>query len=91
MYTESFQELDRGFSLFSLIGLAFAILNSWVAMSASMSLALPSGGPTAAIWGILLSGAGSLAMAASLAEICSSYPVGEYLCMQKSLNASHFI
>ncbi|KAF7967822.1 hypothetical protein HWV62_32936 [Athelia sp. TMB] len=74
------QELNRGFSLFSLIGLAFAILNSWVAMSASMSLALPSGGPTAAIWGILLSGIGSLAMAASLAEICSAYPVasGQY-------------
>jgi choline transport protein len=49
----------------------------WVAMSASMSVALPSGGPTAVIWGVVVSGIGSLAMAASLAEICSAYPVGE--------------
>lgn len=28
-------------------GLAFAILNSWTAMAASLSIALPSGGPTA--------------------------------------------
>lgn len=60
-----------------------------------MSVALPSGGPTAVIWsaksliicifvltiyicrGVLVSGLGSLALAASLAEICSAYPVGE--------------
>lgn len=71
------KELGRTFSLFSLVGLAFAILNSWVAMSASLSVALPSGGPTAVIWGVLVSGVGSLALAASLAEICSAYPVGE--------------
>ena len=41
-----------------------------------MSVALPSGGPTAVIWGVVVSGIGSLAMAASLAEICSAYPVG---------------
>jgi hypothetical protein len=57
---------------------------SWVAMSASMSIALPSGGPTAVIWGVLVSGLGSLAMAASLAEICSAYPVCEYSCLPVS-------
>jgi choline transport protein len=43
-------------------------------MSASLSLALPSGGPTAVIWGVLVSGVGTLAMAASLAEITHSFP-----------------
>lgn len=40
-------------------------------MSASLSLALPSGGPTAVIWGVLVSGIGDLCIAASLAEICA--------------------
>lgn len=58
------------FSLLSAVGLAFAILNSWTAMAASLSLALPSGGPTAVIWGVIVSGIGNLCIAASLAEIC---------------------
>lgn len=40
------QELRRNFSPLSMLGLAFAILNSWTALSTSLSLALPSGGPT---------------------------------------------
>lgn len=59
------------FSLLSAVGLAFAILNSWTAMAASLNLALPSGGPTAVIWGVLVSGVGDLCIAASLAEICT--------------------
>ena len=88
------QELEKSFSLVSLLGLAFAILNSalvisldaiassfvirlgWVAMATSLSIALPSGGPTAVIWGIIVAGIGSLALAASLAEICAVYPTG---------------
>lgn len=38
------QELQRTFSPLSMIGFAFAILNSWTALSASLSVALPSGG-----------------------------------------------
>jgi hypothetical protein len=34
-------ELKRNFSPLSMLGLAFAILNSWTALSASLSLALP--------------------------------------------------
>ncbi len=44
------QELKRHFSPLAMLGLAFAILNSWTALSASLSLALPSGGPTSVIW-----------------------------------------
>lgn len=59
------------FSLLSAVGLAFAILNSWTAMAASLNLALPSGGATAVIWGVVVSGIGDLCIAASLAEICT--------------------
>ena len=68
------QELNRNFSLVSMLGLAFAILNSWTALSASLSLALPSGGSTAVLWGLLTAGICNLCLAASLAEFLSAYP-----------------
>jgi choline transport protein len=67
-------ELKRNFSLLSMLGLAFAILNSWTALSSSLGLALPSGGSTSVIWGLLTAGICNLALAASLAEFLSAYP-----------------
>lgn len=74
------QELKRNFSFLSMLGLAFAILNSWTALSASLSLALPSGGPTSVLWGLITAGICNLALAASLAEFLSAYPTagGQY-------------
>ncbi|KAL9106305.1 MAG: hypothetical protein Q9227_008640 [Pyrenula ochraceoflavens] len=74
------QELARNFSTLSMLGLAFAILNSWTALSASLSLALPSGGPTSVIWGLVTAGICNLCLAASLAEFLSAYPsaAGQY-------------
>jgi choline transport protein len=74
------QELQRNFSSLAMLGLAFAILNSWTALSASLSLALPSGGPTSVIWGLVTAGICNLALAASLAEFLSAYPTagGQY-------------
>lgn len=74
------QELERNFSSLSMLGLAFAILNSWTALSASLSLALPSGGPTSVIWGLTTAGICNLCLAASLAEFLSAYPTsaGQY-------------
>ncbi|KAK4684212.1 choline transport protein, partial [Tremellales sp. Uapishka_1] len=70
----------KHFRLLSLVGLAYAILNSWTAMAASLSIALPSGGPTAVIWGIVPSFIGTMAIALSLSEICHVYPTsgGQY-------------
>ncbi|KAI2629477.1 gaba permease [Xylaria nigripes] len=74
------QELHRNFSMISMLGLAFAILNSWTALSTSLNLALPSGGPSAVIWGLVLAGVLNLCLAASLAEFLSAYPTagGQY-------------
>lgn len=74
------QELQRNFSALSMLGLAFAILNSWTALAASLSLALPSGGPVSVIWGLVTSGICDLCLAASLAEFLSAYPTagGQY-------------
>lgn len=73
-------ELKRNFSPLAMLGLAFAILNSWTALSASLSLALPSGGPTSVVWGLVTAGVCNLALAASLAEFLSAYPTagGQY-------------
>lgn len=74
------QELKRNFSLISMLGLAFAILNTWTALAASISLALPSGGSSAVIWGLIVAGICNLCLAASLAEFLSAYPTagGQY-------------
>ena len=60
-------ELNRHFSPLAMLGLAFAILNSWTALSASLSLALPSGGPTSVIWGLVTAG------------ICKTFSDGYFL------------
>ncbi|KAK3325134.1 amino acid/polyamine transporter I [Apodospora peruviana] len=74
------QELRRNFSLISMLGLAFAILNTWTALAASLSLALPSGGASAVIWGLIVAGICNLCLAASLAEFLSAFPTagGQY-------------
>ena len=61
----------------SMLGLAFAILNSWTALSASLSLALPSGGSTSVIWGLVTAGICNECLALSLAEMLSAYPTGD--------------
>lgn len=73
-------ELSRQFSPLAMLGLAFAILNSWTALAASLSLALPSGGPTSVLWGLITAGICNLCLAASLAEFLSAYPTagGQY-------------
>ncbi|KAI9713680.1 MAG: hypothetical protein M1828_001410 [Chrysothrix sp. TS-e1954] len=73
-------ELDRNFSFVAMLGLAFAILNSWTALAASLSLALPSGGPTSVLWGLITAAVCNLCLAASLAEFLSAYPTagGQY-------------
>lgn len=73
-------DTDSGWGTVSLIGIAYICLNSWTAMASSLSLALPSGGPSVVVWGILPSFLGSICTAASLAEILHTYPTagGQY-------------
>ncbi|GKZ23801.1 hypothetical protein AbraIFM66951_005073 [Aspergillus brasiliensis] len=73
-------ELQRNFSTLSMLGLAFAVLNSWTALSASLSLSLPSGGSASVVWGLVTAGFCNLCIAVSLAEFLSAYPTagGQY-------------
>ncbi|KAH7152663.1 amino acid/polyamine transporter I [Dactylonectria macrodidyma] len=74
------QSFKRQFSRWTMLGLAFAILNSWTALASSLSLALPSGGPVGIMWGLVTAGVCNLSLAASLAEFLSAYPTagGQY-------------
>ncbi|CEJ92890.1 Putative Amino acid permease [[Torrubiella] hemipterigena] len=73
-------ELKRSFSMLSMLGLAFAVLNSWTALSASLSVSLTSGGSTSIVWGLVTAGICNLCIASSLAEFLSAYPTagGQY-------------
>ncbi|WFD45008.1 hypothetical protein MPSI1_003684 [Malassezia psittaci] len=73
-------ELSRNFSYLSMLGLAFANLDSWSTLSISIPLAIQSGGPTAIIWGLVTAGIGNICLAMSLAEFLSAYPTaaGQY-------------
>lgn len=74
------QSFKRQFSKWSMLGLSFAILNSWAALGAGLPFALPSGGPVAVLYGLVLAGTCSLCLSASLAEFLSAYPTagGQY-------------
>ncbi|RCI08787.1 hypothetical protein L249_4780 [Ophiocordyceps polyrhachis-furcata BCC 54312] len=74
------QELKRHLSTASMLGLAFAILNTWTALAASLSIALPSGGCTSVVWGLVVAGVFNFCLAASMAEFLSAYPTagGQY-------------
>ncbi|QRD87513.1 amino acid permease [Aspergillus flavus] len=75
---------------FAVLNVSFAILNtakseltsmqSWTALSASLSISLTSGGSTSVIWGLATAGVCNFCIAASLAEFLSAYPTagGQY-------------
>ncbi|RDA91838.1 hypothetical protein CP533_3657 [Ophiocordyceps camponoti-saundersi (nom. inval.)] len=73
-------ELRRDFSTLSMLGLAFAVLNTWTAVSASLPVSLTSGGSISIVWGLFTAGLCNLCIAASLAEFLSAYPTagGQY-------------
>ncbi|RDL38693.1 Uncharacterized protein BP5553_03033 [Venustampulla echinocandica] len=73
-------ELKKKFGFFSMLGVGFVITGTWPAAASALSIALPSGGPVAILWGLAFAGLGQMAVALSLAEICSVYPTngGQY-------------
>lgn len=74
-------DLDRNsFSDLSMLGMAFAIVNTWCAIGTTINASLPSGGPSSAVWGIVIAGIFNLCCGLSLAEFLSAYPTagGQY-------------
>lgn len=74
------QELKRSFSLFGMVGFCFNIVASWIALSAVLVVGIGAGGPPVIIYSWIFICLFSLAVALSLAEMCSAFPVagGQY-------------
>lgn len=74
-------ELNRNaFSGLSLLGMAFSVVNTWPAIGTTISASLPSGGPSAATWGLIVAGIFNMCCGLSLCEFLSAYPTagGQY-------------
>ncbi|KAH7031683.1 gaba permease [Microdochium trichocladiopsis] len=67
-------ELPRSLSMISVLGLSFAIMAVPYGLSTTFFFSLSNGESVTIIWGWVLLSFLSIAIAASLAEICSVYP-----------------
>ncbi|KAI9837738.1 MAG: hypothetical protein M1819_006672 [Sarea resinae] len=74
------QELKRSFGLLGMIGFSFSIVTSWTALGGVLIVGVESGGPPVMIWSWIGISVLTLAVAYSMAEMCSAYPVagGQY-------------
>ncbi|WVR04494.1 hypothetical protein IAU60_001498 [Kwoniella sp. DSM 27419] len=68
------QELRRNLGMMSVLGLSFAIMAVPFGTSTTLNIALTDGGPVTILYGWVFVSLVSLAIAASLAEICSVFP-----------------
>lgn len=73
-------ELKRTFNLVSMIGFCFSIVSSWTALSGVLIIGAESGGPPVMIWSWVGVCVFTMAVALSMAEMCSAYPLagGQY-------------
>ncbi|KAJ4374776.1 hypothetical protein N0V83_001852 [Neocucurbitaria cava] len=74
------QELKRSFGLLGIVGFSFSIVTCWTALSGVLIIGVESGGPPVMIWGWVAVCLVTLAVAYSMAEMCSAYPTagGQY-------------
>lgn len=69
------RRLDRKFDSLSILALSVTLLSSWEGLANTVATSLLNGGPSSLVWGMLLSLTGTMAMAASLAEMASICPI----------------
>ncbi|QUC22744.1 uncharacterized protein UV8b_06985 [Ustilaginoidea virens] len=72
--------LQQRLSALSTLAMAFAILNTWIALAGSIGLVLPSGGSVAFLYGFVFCVVCCLCVAASLGELSALWPTagGQY-------------
>lgn len=67
-------ELKRNFSVWSMIGISFALTNSWFGISASLVTGISSGGPIVTVYGICIVTLINGCTGITLAEMASAMP-----------------
>ncbi|EON66704.1 hypothetical protein W97_05950 [Coniosporium apollinis CBS 100218] len=70
----SIRRLDKYITLKPAIAFGLTVLASWEGIAMTVKSTLINGGPTALVYGLVLAGLGTLALAASLAELASIHP-----------------
>lgn len=68
------EELREGFSVWSLGALLVCLMATWEALATVVASALTNGGPPCLFYNYIISFLGTMAVAASMAEIASMYP-----------------
>lgn len=67
-------ELNRGYSVLSILGVGFGLTNSWFGVSASLVTGISSGGPMMIIYGVVILATLALGVGGSLSELASAFP-----------------
>jgi choline transport protein len=72
--------LQKRFSKITMIGMAFAILNTWISLAGSLGLIMPSGGSVSFVYGFIFCVVCNLCLSASVGELASLWPTagGQY-------------
>ncbi|KAF4946103.1 hypothetical protein FSARC_14273 [Fusarium sarcochroum] len=72
--------LQKRFSKITMIGMAFAILNTWISLAGSLGLVMPSGGSVSFVYGFIFCVICNICLSASVGELASLYPTagGQY-------------
>jgi choline transport protein len=68
------QEMQRNFSVWSVLGVGFSLTNSWFGVSAALVTGINSGGPMLIIYGIILIALVSTGVGITLSELASAMP-----------------
>jgi choline transport protein len=68
------QDMQRNFSVWSVLGVGFSLTNSWFGISAALVTGINSGGPILIIYGIILIALISTCVGISLSELASALP-----------------
>jgi choline transport protein len=72
--------LQKRFSKITMIGMAFAILNTWISLAGSVGLIMPSGGSVSFVYGFIFCVICNICLSASVGELASLWPTagGQY-------------
>lgn len=68
------QDMQRNFSVWSVLGVGFSLTNSWFGISAALVTGINSGGPILVIYGIILLALVSTCVGITLSELASAMP-----------------
>lgn len=68
------EELQEGFNVWSLGALLVCLMATWEALATVVASALTNGGPPCLFYNYIISFLGTLALAASMAEMASMFP-----------------